>query len=162
MLKEYGHHWHDDRTADREEFTRKVRDINEFLDDLGLITPRGPLPVTVTYHDACHLAHAQKVREAPRRLLQRIPGLKLVELPESEICCGAAGTYNLTEPDMADRLAKRKLQNIRSTGARVVATANAGCLLQIAREARMQGGVLKLMHPVELLDLSYRNEPVPF
>jgi len=162
MLKEYGHHWHDDRTADREEFARKVRDINEFLDDLGLVTPRGPLPVTVTYHDACHLAHAQKVREAPRRLLQRIPGLKLVELPESEICCGAAGTYNLTEPDMADRLAKRKLQNIRSTGARVVATANAGCLLQIAREARMQGEVLKLMHPVELLDLSYRNEPVPF
>ena len=100
--------------------------------------------------------------EAPRRLLQRIPGLKLVELAESEICCGAAGTYNLTEPDMADRLAKRKLQNIRSTGARVVATANAGCLLQIAREARMQGEVLKLMHPVELLDLSYRNEPVPF
>lgn len=162
MLKEYGHHWHDARQSDRQEFANKVRDVHEFLDDLGLIAPRGPLPITATYHDACHLAHAQRVREAPRRLLQRIPGLQLVELTESEICCGAAGTYNLTEPEMADRLAKRKLQHIRDTGARVVATANAGCLLQIAREARMQGEVLKLMHPLELLDLSYRNESLTF
>jgi glycolate oxidase iron-sulfur subunit len=106
--------------------------------------------------------HAQKIREQPRALLARIPGLKLVELPDSELCCGAAGTYNLTEPEMADRLARRKLANIRATGARVVATSNAGCLLQIAREARLQGEVLKILHPLELLDLSYRREPVRF
>jgi glycolate oxidase iron-sulfur subunit len=84
----------------------------------------------------------------------------LVELPESELCCGAAGTYNLTEPEMAERLGRRKLDNIRKTGARVVITSNAGCLLQIMREARMQGERLKIMHPMEVLDLSYRREPL--
>ena len=162
MLKDYGHHWHDDRADERQRFAAKVRDISEFLDELGLITPPGSLPVTATYHDACHLAHAQKVREQPRRLLERIPGLKLVELPESDLCCGAAGTYNLTEPEMAERLSRRKLKNILSTGARVVVTANAGCLLQIAREARMQGEVLKIVHPIDLLDLAYRQEPLVF
>jgi glycolate oxidase iron-sulfur subunit len=146
----------------REGFAGKVRDVNEFLDQLGLITPRGELRVTATYHDACHLVHAQKVREQPRNLLKKIPGLRLVELPESELCCGAAGTYNLTEPEMAGRLAKRKLDNIRSTGARLVITANAGCLLQIAREARLRGEVLKILHPMDVLDLAYRNEPIAF
>jgi len=162
MLKDYGHHWHDDRQSERERFAGKVRDVNEFLDELGLLPPPGPLPLTVTYHDACHLVHAQKVREQPRRLLQKIPELQLVDLPESELCCGAAGTYNLTEPEMADRLGSRKLRNIISTGARVVATANAGCLLQIMRQAKMEGEVLKVVHPIDLLDLSYRNEPFRF
>jgi glycolate oxidase iron-sulfur subunit len=162
MLKDYGHHWHDASQSAREQFAAKVRDVNEFLDALGLIEPQGKIPLTATYHDACHLAHAQKVREQPRRLLNKIPGLKLVELPESELCCGAAGTYNLTEPEMAERLGRRKLNNIRKTGARLVITANAGCLLQIAREARMQGEVLKIMHPMEVLDLAYRREPVKF
>jgi glycolate oxidase iron-sulfur subunit len=176
MLKDYGHHWHDSnhslgagfptppdqaQTA-REQFANKIRDCNEFLDELGLIDPPGEIHLTATYHDACHLVHAQKVREQPRNLLKKIPGLKLVELPESELCCGAAGTYNLTEPEMAERLARRKLNNIRSTGARLVITANAGCLLQIAREARMQGEKLKIIHPMELLDLSYRRESVKF
>lgn len=162
MLKDYGHHWHDEQQPVRERFAAKVRDVNEFLDELGLLPPPGPLPLTVTYHDACHLAHAQKVREQPRRLLQQIPELKLVDLPESELCCGAAGTYNLTEPEMADRLGRRKLANILSTGARVVATANAGCLLQIMRQARMDGETLKVVHPIDLLDLSYRSEPFRF
>jgi glycolate oxidase iron-sulfur subunit len=162
MLKDYGHHWHDDRQPVREQFASKIRDCNEFLDQLGLIDPPGEIRLTATYHDACHLVHAQKVREQPRNLLKKIPGLKLVELPESELCCGAAGTYNLTEPEMAERLARRKLNNIRSTGARLVITANAGCLLQIAREARMQGEKLKIIHPMELLDLSYRRESVKF
>jgi glycolate oxidase iron-sulfur subunit len=162
MLKDYGHHWHDDRQAERERFASKIRDCSEFLDQLGLIQPPGELRVTATYHDACHLVHAQRVREQPRNLLKKIPGLKLVELPESELCCGAAGTYNLTEPEMAERLGRRKLANIRSTGARVVVTGNAGCLLQIAREARMQGEVLKIIHPMELLDLSYRREAISF
>src|SRR5204863_7456996 len=118
---------------------KKVRDVNEFLDELGLITPKGRIELTATYHDACHLAHAQKIREAPRRLLAQIPGLSVKDLPETELCCGAAGTYNLTEPEMAERLSRRKLANVKSTGARVVITANAGCLLQTAREARVQG-----------------------
>ena len=162
MLKDYGHHWHDDQQASRARFAEKVRDCSEFLDQLGLITPPGEIRTTATYHDACHLVHAQRVREQPRNLLKKVPGLKLIELPESELCCGAAGTYNLTEPEMAGRLARRKLANIRSTGARVVITANAGCLLQIAREARLSGEVLKIVHPMDLLDLSYRNQPLVF
>ena len=174
MLKDYGHHWHenagrstalshdDEQQAAREQFAAKVRDVSEFLDQLGLIAPRGEIRVTATYHDACHLAHAQRVREQPRNLLKKIPGLKLVELAESELCCGAAGTYNLTEPEMASRLAKRKLDNIRATGARLVITANAGCLLQIAREARLRGEVLTIMHPMDVLDLAYRGEPIAF
>ena len=158
MLKDYGHHWHDEAQPLREKFAGKVKDVSEFLAQLGLIAPTGEMPITVTYHDACHLAHAQKVREQPRALLEKIPGLKLVDLPESELCCGAAGTYNLTEPEMAERLSRRKLRNILSTGARVVATANAGCLLQIAREARLQGERLRIVHPVDLLDMSYRGE----
>ena len=95
-------------------------------------------------------------------MLKKIPGLRLVELTEPDLCCGAAGTYNLTEPEMSERLAKRKMKNIVNTGARVVATANAGCLLQIAREARIQGEKLAIMHPVELLDKSYQGESIEF
>ncbi len=157
MLKDYGHHWQDDRRTLREAFANKVRDINEFLDALGIIDPPGEINLRATYHDACHLAHAQQIREAPRRLLARIPGLELCELPESEMCCGAAGTYNLTEPEMAGRLARRKMANVQSTEAEVVVTANAGCLLQIAREARQQGLDLKVLHPMDLLDMSYRR-----
>ena len=162
MLKDYGHHWQDEGQSARGQFAAKVRDCSEFLDELGVIQPPGEIRVTATYHDACHLVHAQRVREQPRNLLKKIPGLKLIELPESDLCCGAAGTYNLTEPEMAGRLGKRKLENIRATGARDVITANAGCLLQIAREARMQGDVLKIVHPMELLDLSYRRESLQF
>ncbi len=162
MLKDYGHHWQDDKQHEREAFAAKVRDCSEFLDGLGLVTPPGEVRVTATYHDACHLAHAQKVRDQPRNLLKKIRGLKLVELAESDLCCGAAGTYNLTEPEMAEKLGRRKLDNIRKTGARVVITSNAGCLLQIAREARMQGEVLKIMHPMDILDLSYRKEKLTF
>ena len=112
MLKDYGHHWHDARQPARDKFAKKVRDVNEFLDELGLIAPQGRIELTATYHDACHLGHAQKIREAPRRLLAQIPGLALKDLPETELCCGAAGTYNLTEPEMAERLSRRKLNNI--------------------------------------------------
>jgi glycolate oxidase iron-sulfur subunit len=157
MLKDYGHHWHDSGQPAREKFARKVKDISEFLDQLGLIAPEGALPLVATYHDACHLGHAQKIREAPRRLLAKIPGLVLKDLAETDLCCGAAGTYNLTEPEMSARLSQRKLKNILTTGARVVITANAGCLLQIAREARACGEKLWVVHPIDLLDLSYRR-----
>jgi glycolate oxidase iron-sulfur subunit len=162
MLKDYGHHWHDPQQAARGRFAAKVRDVNQFLDELGLVPPPGELRLVATYHDACHLGHAQRVTEAPRRLLAQIPGLELRELPETEICCGAAGTYNLTQPEMAGRLSRRKLENIRRTGARVVVTANAGCLLQIAREARSQGERLAVAHPMDLLDASYRQESLSF
>lgn len=162
MLKDYGHHWQEEQQSARALLASKVRDCSEFLDQLGLIPPVGEIRLTATYHDACHLVHAQKVREQPRNLLKKIPGLKLIELPESELCCGAAGTYNLTEPEMAERLGKRKLANIRATGARLVITANAGCLMQIAREARLRGEPLKIMHPMDVLDLAYRRQSVQF
>jgi glycolate oxidase iron-sulfur subunit len=158
MLKDYGHHWRDDQQEARERFAHQVKDVNEFLDALGLVPPPGEIRTVATYHDACHLVHAQKVREQPRRLLRQIPGLELRELAESELCCGAAGTYNLTEPEMAQRLARRKLDNILRTGARTVITANAGCLLQIAAEARRRGEPLAIVHPMDLLDRSYRGE----
>jgi glycolate oxidase iron-sulfur subunit len=158
MLKDYGHHWHDSRQTIREAFAHKVRDVNEFLDSLGLVPPQGEIPIVATYHDACHLGHAQKIREAPRRLLAKIPGLTLRDLPETELCCGAAGTYNLTEPEMAGQLSQRKMRNILSTGAECLITANAGCQLQIAREARAQGHKLWVVHPIDLLDMSYRRE----
>jgi len=161
MLKDYGHHWHDADSPSREKFAAKVRDVHEFLDQLGPYQPEGRLPLTVTYHDACHLGHAQQIRAAPRKLLQMIPGLKLRELPESELCCGAAGTYNLTQPEMAGILSRRKFANIEQTGAEMVVTANVGCLLQIVREAKLQNRPMPVVHPMDLLDLSYRGLPWP-
>ena len=158
MLKDYGHHWHDEQQAARDRLAKKIVDITELLDKLGLVPPEGEIRAVATYHDACHLGHAQKVKEQPRRLLAQIPGLEMRDLPETELCCGAAGTYNLTEPEMADRLSRRKLANILSTGAQIVVTGNAGCLLQIGREARAQGHRLWIAHPMDLLDLSYRRE----
>lgn len=157
MLKDYGHHWHDGRQNERAAWAAKVRDVNEFLDELGPVRPEGEIRAVATYHDACHLMHAQKIIDAPRRLLAMIPGLQLHDLPETELCCGAAGTYNLTQPEMSSRLSRRKLDNIRKTGARVAITSNAGCALQIAREAREQGERLAVVHPMEILDWSYRG-----
>ncbi|MCI0331675.1 MAG: (Fe-S)-binding protein [Planctomycetes bacterium] len=157
MLKDYGHHWQDARQNERAAWSAKVRDVNEFLDQLGPVRPEGEIRAVATYHDACHLLHAQKIHDAPRRLLAQIPGLELHDLPESELCCGAAGTYNLTQPEMSARLSRRKLDNIRKTAARVAITSNAGCALQIAREARDQNMQLAVVHPMEMLDWSYRG-----
>jgi glycolate oxidase iron-sulfur subunit len=158
MMKEYGLHWRDGLQPHREKFAAKVKDINEFLDALGMIPPRGRIEAVATYHDACHLGHAQGITAAPRRLLAAIPGLELRELPETGICCGSAGTYNLKEVEMADRLAQRKIENILGTGARIVLASNAGCLLQIQREVRQRKLSLLVMHPMDLLDMSYRGE----
>jgi glycolate oxidase iron-sulfur subunit len=171
MLKDYAHHWPSidparvgegetgrDDIPSYQQFSAKVKDVSEFLDELGFIPPEHPLPIRATYHDACHLAHAQRVREAPRNLLAQVPGLELIDLSESDLCCGAAGTYNLTEPEMAGRLSRRKLRNILRTGADVVITGNAGCLLQIAREARQQGQRLQVVHPMDVLDASYQGK----
>ena len=143
-MKEYGQH-----VPDLESFAARVRDVSELLADAEL--PLGPLDLTVTYHDACHLAHGQRVRHEPRRLLARIPGVRLVELGDSDLCCGSAGVYNLLEPEMARDLLDRKLARIAETGARVVAAANPGCLLQIAAGCRERGLDVTLVHPVELL-----------
>ena len=145
-LREYGH-WLEGEGGRR--FAARVRDVSEVLVEADL--PLGEIRGTVTYHDACHLAHGQQVRHAPRALLRRIPGLRLIELRDSDLCCGSAGVYNLIEPEMAGELARRKVERIRETGARVVASGNPGCLMQIAREARAQGLDLDVLHPVELL-----------
>ncbi|MFP6621177.1 MAG: (Fe-S)-binding protein [Pirellulaceae bacterium] len=160
MLKDYGHHWEDEDQGARQRFADKVKDVSQFLHELGFIPPTGEIPIRATYHDACHLVHAQQVRDEPRDLLNQVPGLELVELPESEICCGAAGTYNLTETEMAGRLSQRKLKNILATNADLVLTANAGCLLQVATEARLHGKSFAVMHPIDLLDMSYRGETI--
>jgi glycolate oxidase iron-sulfur subunit len=155
MLKDYAHLLpaaeHD--AADR--FVRKVRDISEFLVELGPIAPTHPVPFRVTYHDACHLCHGQQVRRQPRQLLEMIPGLQLVPLAESEICCGAAGTYNLTQPEMSERLGRRKMDHIQATGAQAVVTGNVGCILQIARKIKERGSPMEIAHPIDLLDRAY-------
>ncbi len=157
MLKDYAHALpaaeHDQAVG----FVAKVKDVSEFLVALGPIPPTHSVDATVTYHDACHLCHAQQVRSQPRALLNLIPGLKLVPLEESEICCGAAGTYNLTQPDMSERLGRRKMDHIAATGADMVATGNVGCILQIARKVKERGSPIEVVHPVDLLDRAYRG-----
>jgi glycolate oxidase iron-sulfur subunit len=158
-LKEYGDLLADDPqyAARAQAFSAKVRDVTEFLAALPLIPPHGAVQARVTYHDACHLAHGQGVSEAPRKLLQQIPGLELVELSDSDTCCGSAGSYNLTEPEMAQRLAERKVANIRATAATCVAAANPGCVLQIRAGLRRAGLDIPVVHPIELLDQAYRR-----
>ncbi len=159
-LKEYGKLFsHDEEWRDRAaRFAQRVRDVTEVLDAMELGSPARAIDAIVTYQDACHLVHAQRVAAAPRRLLGKIPGLRLVEMDESAVCCGSAGIYNLTQLDMAARLQRRKVAAIRCTGAAIVATANPGCAMQIAaglREARDRAAV---RHVVELLDDAF-NAP---
>lgn len=156
-MKEYGHLLSDDPAyAEKAHaFSAKVRDVSEWLDEVGWVAPLRPLsdePVVIAYHDACHLAHGQGIREAPRNLLSRIPGVTLVPLAEAEICCGSAGIYNFTEQDMARRLQKRKVDNILATGASIVATGNPGCLtwIQTGLKGR-EGTQIRVAHPVTLL-----------
>jgi glycolate oxidase iron-sulfur subunit len=153
MLKDYAHLLRDDpKYADRaKEFSTKVRDISEVLLDLGLPEMTHPLNLAVTYHDACHLAHAQKVTAAPRKLLASISGLTLLPLPESDMCCGAAGTYNLTQPEMATDLAERKINHIQATGARICVTGNVGCAMHIQSQAAAHKKNIQVLHPVQLL-----------
>ena len=144
-----------DRAA---EWDRKVKDIHEWLAQIGIRAPANKTPHAVTYHEACHLCHGQKITAQPRQVLNAIPGLKLVELPESMWCCGSAGIYNLIQPEMANDLLDRKIQRIKSTGVNTVATGNPGCLLQIMNGARKQGLDLRVVHPITLLAEAYRAE----
>jgi glycolate oxidase iron-sulfur subunit len=145
-----------DYAARAQLWSAKLKDIHEWL---VTITPKAPAaaePMTVTYHEACHLCHGQKITRAPREVLKVIPGLKLVELPESTWCCGSAGIYNITQPEMSAKLLARKLSNIEKTHAPVVASANPGCTVQLEAGARESGRDLEIVHPVSLLARAYR------
>jgi glycolate oxidase iron-sulfur subunit len=159
QLKDYAHMMHDTLEAVvAARFQSKVRDVHEFLMELGPVKPTHPLPIKATYHDACHLRHAQQIFKQPRALLEMIPGLELVPLPESELCCGAAGSYNLTQPEMATRLGDRKAANIIATGAKAMFTGNVGCLMQISRYLKTMGYPIWTAHPVDALWASYSGE----
>lgn len=137
----------------------KLRDIHEWLMQIGCRAPRpGMAALTVTYHDSCHLTHGQKVTCQPRELLRLIPGVKLVELPEANWCCGSAGIYNVTQPEQSDLLLKRKIDHILRTGAEVLATSNPGCHLQIARGLQTAGSNIQMLQPVTLLARAYQSE----
>ncbi|WP_027460017.1 glycolate oxidase subunit GlcF [Deinococcus murrayi] len=144
-------------------FAAKVQDLSEFLAGLlhaGELEPflPAPRPLTVAYHDACHLAHAQGVRAAPRELLRAIPGVLVAEVPEGDLCCGSAGTYNLEQPELASELGVRKARNILSTAPDLIASGNIGCHTQIGSHVRRQGSRVPVLHTVEVLDLAYRGE----
>ena len=156
-LKEAGHWLGEDGAVGR---IPPVRDVAEVLAEAELaLQPLATAdrPLTVAYHDACHLVHGQRVRAEPRALLRRIPGLTLVDLADSDLCCGSAGVYNLLEPELAGDLARRKTERIRESGARVVAAGNPGCLMQIARQCAAEALAVEVVHPVELLGRALRD-----
>jgi glycolate oxidase iron-sulfur subunit len=155
-LKEYDHLFSPDEPeyAQARTFAAKIRDVTEFLAALGLSAKRKPLPIRVTYQDSCHLLHGQKIREAPRTLLRAIPTLDFVELPYSELCCGSAGVYNVTQTEASLELLADKIRHAQSTGAQIIVTANPGCLLQLRAGAGIHRTNQEVLHVVELLDRS--------
>src|SRR5881409_4420943 len=160
-MKAYGHLLADDRAyAERaRRFAATVRDLAEFLAQEPLRGPLMPVPLTCTYHDPCHVVHGQKIKSEPRQLLAQIPELRVVELTESDWCCGSAGIYNLTQPEMATRLLHRKVSHVLTTGAEAVVTANPGCILQIQAGLDAHTAAVRVMHLVEVLDRAYGGAP---
>lgn len=163
FLKDYGHLLHDEpEWADRARaFASKVKDVTEYLVEIGPHPMPTALDITVSYHDACHLAHGQKITSAPRKLLQAIPGVRFVEAVDSDQCCGSAGVYNYLQPDMARALLQKKIDTLFATGADVIATGNPGCLAWIQQGFEMGmvpdgANVPQIVHPVELLDAAYQ------
>jgi glycolate oxidase iron-sulfur subunit len=143
-------------------FADRVRDVSELLDGLGAERPPAlTVRARAVYHDACHLLHAQGVREAPRRLLGLVGNLELVEPAEAEICCGSAGTYNLEQPEVAHELGRRKARALLATDPDVVVTGNVGCMVQIAAHLRACGRPVPVLHTVQVLDLAYRRQELP-
>ena len=153
-MKEYDRLFstHELEHAQARAFAAKTRDVAEFLADLGLTAKLGSLRLRVTYQDSCHLLHGQKIREAPRKLLRGIPDLDFVELPHSEICCGSAGTYNVTQTETSLQLLAEKMRHAQSTGAETIATANPGCILQLRAGVTLHHLNQNVLHVVELLD----------
>jgi len=158
-LKEYGELLAHDRVwaARAEAFSNRVRDFSEAVAALPLDAPVLPHPTKVVYQDACHLLHAQRIRQQPRDILKRIPGLNLVEMRDGDRCCGSAGIYNLTEPEMAARLGEQKVTNVEETGADVVVSANPGCLIQIRAGLQRHGSQIRAVHLADFLDAAYRD-----
>lgn len=161
-LKEYHHILADDRQylSKAEDFVSKVRDIQEFLAEIGLSTDLSPISddkIKVVYQDACHLLHGQKISLQPRQLLQKIPNLELKEPLDNALCCGSAGVYNLLQPDVANELGEQKVRNLLNTGAEIIASPNPGCSLQIAKHLQLQGKKIQVIHPIELLDYAIRG-----
>ncbi|HYR46491.1 MAG TPA: heterodisulfide reductase-related iron-sulfur binding cluster [Thermoanaerobaculia bacterium] len=142
-------------------FSAKVRDVNEFLAALPPVAPRQTIRARVAYHDSCHLAHAQRIREQPRKLLSGIPGLELVEIPDGDQCCGSAGIYNLVEPESSEEIGARKADNVLSVAPDLLASANPGCTLQIQKILRQRGRTLPAAHPIQILDASIAGREVP-
>ena len=159
-LKNYAHLLHDDPAfAGRAGlWSQKLKDIHEWLATIGIRRPASePQAGRVTYHESCHLCHGQKITQQPRELLRAIPGLELVELPESNWCCGSAGIYNITQPEMSRKLLARKLGHIERTGAKVVASANPGCSVQLQAGLQQAASPVRVAHPISLLAEAYRR-----
>lgn len=158
-MKEYGHAFHGrPQAAALGAFASRVRDVSEFLQTLGLVEPPPlPAPLTVAYHDACHLAHGQGIRSAPRALLASIPNLRVVEIPNGDTCCGSAGLYNVEHPDIAMELGARKAAAVIATGADVVAAGNIGCLVQIATGLARASASVPVRHTMQILDSAYEG-----
>ncbi|MBI3934023.1 MAG: (Fe-S)-binding protein [Acidobacteria bacterium] len=153
-LKEYDYLLKDDLewANPAQEFSHRMKDVTEFLAETGLVQKFAPLAATVTYQDSCHLAHGQKVRQAPRLLMQAIPGLRLIEMPLADLCCGSAGIYNITETELSMRLLEGKMEAVNTTGAGLIATANPGCILQLQAGVKLHGNGQEVVHVIELLD----------
>jgi len=160
-MKEWGHLFRDDPAwAGRAAaLAAKVKDVIELLAALGPIAPRHPLPIRAAYHDACHLAHAQRIRSEPRALLRAIPGLELLEL-DSDTCCGSAGVHNLLEPESAREIGQRKVDSVAAVAPELLVSANPGCTLQIQMMMRERGQDVRTAHPIEVLDASIRGVPL--
>ncbi|MGA9884187.1 MAG: heterodisulfide reductase-related iron-sulfur binding cluster [Candidatus Acidiferrales bacterium] len=153
-LKEYAHLFAADDSA-RElasEFSARVRDVSEFLAEIGLAAPMRPVPLRVTYQDSCHLAHGQKIREAPRTLIRAVPGVELVEMPLADQCCGSAGVYNVTQTEASMELLALKMESVRETKTEAIVTANPGCILQLRAGAAIHETGHEVLHVIELLD----------
>jgi glycolate oxidase iron-sulfur subunit len=161
-MKEYGHLLQDDREyADRAiAFVKKVRDVQEFLVEVGFTAPLSPLqmdPLSLVYQDACHMIHGQKITAQPRKLLRSIPGVKLKEPIDAALCCGSAGVYNILQPEVAAELGRQKVTNLTQTGASAIASANIGCYVQISKHLQLQGKAVPVLHPMQYLDFSIRG-----
>ena len=157
-LKEYHHLLHDDPVYGQRahSFARRMRDVNEFLGEIDLNRELGEIRRRVTYQDACHLVHGQKVSEQPRDLIRSIPGIEFVEMAESDACCGSAGIYNITNYEMSMEILDRKLNFLAETGAEILLASNTGCIIQLAHGVRQRDLPIEVMHPIDLLDWSYR------
>lgn len=164
-LKEYHHILADDPIYlnKAKDFVAKVRDVQEFLADVGLTTTLSPITnetLKIVYQDPCHLLHGQKISLQPRQLLQMIPNIELKEPLDNALCCGSAGVYNLLQPEVANELGEQKVQNLLNTGAQIIASPNPGCSLQIVKHLELQGKHIKVIHPMELLDYAIRGEKI--